>query len=300
MQNTQSFNKRFAIKNHLRFTKDASGICLALIDNGKARAAVSLQGATLLHWQPKDCPDPVIWASAKAKLAMGKSVRGGVPICWPWFGPHAEQKDFPAHGYARTTPWTVVSSGVTSAGNTHLVLRLQETEQSLKQWPHNTPVEMDIQVGESLIMTLTTRNVSDHAVPLSEALHTYFHISDIEQIHLSGLEGCDYKDKVLNFAQSRQVGPVRFKGETDRVYLDSTQRCVINDPGLNRRIIIDKTGSRSTVVWNPWQQKADAMGDFTIAGWRQMVCVESANALDNTLSLAPGTSHELQVHYQVG
>jgi D-hexose-6-phosphate mutarotase len=151
-------------------------------------------------------------------------------------------------------------------------------------------------------MRLATTNVGDAPVQIGEALHTYFHIGDIGGIEVTGLSGCDYFDKVDNFARKKQSGAIAFSGEVDRVYVDTAAECVIVDAQLNRRIRIAKTGSLSTVVWTPWTEKAEKMGDFGPGqsgqgGWREMVCVESANAMDNVVTVAPGETHTLTVRY---
>ena len=146
-------------------------------------------------------------------------------------------------------------------------------------------------------MELTTHNATAQSLPLSEALHTYFQVGDVAEVELLGLDGCAYLDKTEAFARKQQQGAVRFAAETDRVYVDTAAQCIIHDPLLQRRIRIAKQGSASTVVWTPWAQKAAALGDFTAQGWRNMLCVESANAADNALTLAPGATHTLSVRY---
>jgi D-hexose-6-phosphate mutarotase len=136
-------------------------------------------------------------------------------------------------------------------------------------------------------------------VVIGEALHTYFHIGDIAAVRVRGLEGCDYLDKVDGGARKQQRGAIRFTGETDRVYVNTAAECVIEDERLRRRIHVAKSGSQATVVWTPWVEKADKMGDFGPDGWRGMVCVESANAAENTLTLKPGGTHTLAVEYRV-
>jgi D-hexose-6-phosphate mutarotase len=140
-------------------------------------------------------------------------------------------------------------------------------------------------------------------VKIGEALHTYLQISDIGAVNVAGLEGCDYHDKVDNFARKKQSGAIGFSGEVDRVYVDTPADCVIVDAGLKRRIRIAKTGSLSTIVWTPWTEKAEKMGDMgkgkSGAGWREMVCVESANAMDNLVTVAPGETHTMTASYSV-
>ncbi len=288
--------KPFSIPGQLAFRTGPGGLPYADIANAGGTASICLQGAHLTNFQPRAQRAPVVWLSQAARFAPGKSIRGGVPVCWPWFGAHPTEPGFPAHGFARTVPWAVVDSGA-AQGVTQLALRLEPSAATRAQWPHATPVELRISVSDTLGMALITRNEAGVALPLSEALHTYFHVGDIGEVTLQGLDGCAYLDKVENFARKRQSGPLRFAGETDRVYVNTAADCLIDDAHLGRRLRVRKQGSDSTVVWTPWADKAAAMGDYTAGGWRQMLCVESANAADNALVLQPGESHTLEVSY---
>ncbi|HSW52135.1 MAG TPA: D-hexose-6-phosphate mutarotase, partial [Sulfuricaulis sp.] len=186
---------------------------------------------------------------------------------------------------------------------TEITLQLVDTPQTRAQWPHPTRLTLTVVVGEKLEMSLATTNTGDAPVQIGEALHTYLQISDIGTVKVEGLEGCDYHDKVDNFARRKQKGAIGFSGEVDRVYVNTPADCVIEDAGLQRRIRIAKTGSQSTIVWTPWTEKAEKMGDMgrgqSGAGWREMVCVESANAMDNVVTVAPGETHTLAVTYSV-
>jgi glucose-6-phosphate 1-epimerase len=253
-----------------------------------------------MSWQPKSQAEPVVWLSRFAKFAPGKSIRGGVPVCWPWFGPHATDPALPAHGFARTVPWEVTATRELDNGATEIALALVETEQTRAMWPHRADASLRVTVGAALDIALTTQNRDDRELVIGEALHTYFQIGDIADIRIRGLEGCEYLDKAGGgSARRRQDGPVVFSAETDRIYLNTEAECVIEDARLKRRIRVAKSGSRSTVVWNPWTAKADKMGDFGPDGWRRMVCVESANAAENVVTIAPGAEQCLRVRYAV-
>jgi D-hexose-6-phosphate mutarotase len=286
----------FALPGHLRFVRHASGLMLAEFQHAAASAVLCLQGAHLFDWRLHG--EPVLWLSRDAVFAPGKSIRGGVPVCWPWFGPHASDPSQPAHGFARTALWTPVSSAIDADGTVALTLRLETAHAA--GWPHAATAELTISVGEQLRMSLSTRNEGNEACTLGEALHTYFRISDIAAVTVSGLDGVDYWDTVGGVTRKTQEGVIAFAQETDRVYINAPQACVIEDPGLRRRIHVRKQGSLSTVVWNPWTDKAERMGDLGKPdGWRGFVCVESANAWDNKLTLAPGERHTLDAEYAV-
>ncbi len=295
---------RHAIPGQLEFRVHDSGLVFAMIDNPQARAEICLQGGHLTTWSPKDQAEPVIWLSDRATFAPGKSIRGGVPVCWPWFGPHEREAGYPGHGFARTVPWEVVASAALPGGETELRLHLVDNETSRMQWPHPCELELVARVGATLTIELVTRNRGEAAFRVGEALHTYFHIGDIADIRIHGLDGASYVDKVDGGARKRQAGEITCAGEVDRVYLDTAADCVIEDARLARRIRIAKQGSQSTVVWTPWRDKAEKMGDFgpgraDQGGWREMVCVESGNALDNVVEVPAGAEHTLRVQYSV-
>lgn len=291
-------NQRFAISNHVQFKEIADGIITAEVSNQHANSNITLQGAHVATWQPRG-QEPVIWLSPHAKFVPGKSIRGGVPICWPWFGPHATDSKLPGHGYARTVAWEVLETKALPDDTTFLRLGLVESDLTRAQWPYPSLVQVEITVGKTLRIALLTKNNGQNSFVLGEALHTYFSISDVAQTKIRGLEEIDYLDKVGEPARRTQQGPIIIESEVDRVYVDTKADCIIEDAGLKRAIRIAKTGSSSTVVWNPWTEKANKMGDFGEHGYRGMVCVESANAFDNLVTVKPGETHSLVVEYSV-
>lgn len=292
-------NQKFAIDDHVSFKETNSGLCVADITNAQATASISLQGGHLMSWRPTSQTQSVLWLSEAAKLTPGKSLRGGVPVCWPWFGPHATQSDYPAHGVARTSNWTVTACRTLDQGSTEIELALEDNEAVRALWPHLTRLSIAFTIGDCLKISLHTENLGENTVTISEALHTYFHIGDIADIRVDGLNQCEYVDKVAGGERRRQNGAIEFKGETDRVYVNTESECVIVDSRLQRKIHVAKSGSQSTVVWTPWTEKADKMGDFGTDGWRSMVCVESANALENAVQVPAGATHTMAVQYRV-
>jgi len=298
MTKIEDLNAQFAIANQLSFVTDTGGLTIANINNQHANASIALQGGHLMTWTPKG-DEPVIWLSPDAKLAPGKSIRGGVPICWPWFGAHATEAAFPAHGFARTTLWQVIETNTLADGATQLTFELAPADIPKQQWPHATSLQCLMTVGHTLQIELVTCNDSQDEITISEALHTYFAVSDVGNISIDGLDGCHYLDKVDGLKQKTQSGPVTVSSELDRVYVDTKADCIIRDPGLSRQIRISKADSDSTVVWNPWIEKAEQMGDLGEDGYLNMVCVESANAGQNSVTLAAGAEHRLKVCYSV-
>jgi len=299
--NPADLNGRYGLPS-LKFVEGPGGLTFAEIDNAGGVATICLQGAHVVSWRPKSQAEPVVWVSEMAKYGPGKSIRGGAPVCWPWFGPHATEKGFPGHGFARTVPWQVTGSEALANGDTRIGLVLMQNDQTRSQFAKACRVELIATVGATLGIDLVTSNLDTEAVEIGEALHTYFRIGDIGSATVTGLDGCEYVDKVDGGARKRQSGAVAFAGEVDRVYLNTESECVIEDADLKRRIRIAKTGSRSTVLWTPWLEKAEKMGDFgpgrnNQGGWREMVCVESGNALDDVVTVPAGQSHTMSVRY---
>ncbi|MBI5659703.1 MAG: D-hexose-6-phosphate mutarotase [Nitrosomonadales bacterium] len=299
MDSTEKLNRQFGIGGQLGFRAVDGGLVVAEINNAHATASLCLQGAHLMAWQPRSQAVPVIWLSRDAVLASGKAIRGGTPVCWPWFGAHVSDPSFPAHGFARTAPWRVIESGSEPDGATRLTLCPEESDKTRALWPHDSRLELTVIAGETLRMELVTENTGITDFEITEALHTYFRIGDIGAARVGGLAGCDYRDKVGGSTPGKQDGTIRFTGETDRVYVNTAAECAVEDDMLKRRIRIAKSGSLSTVVWTPWTEKANRMGDMGQPdGWRETVCVETANALENAVKVAAGARHTLIVEYR--
>ena len=291
-------NQQHAIENHLQLREIADGVIVAEVANAHAISNIVLQGAHVATFQPRG-EEPVIWLSPNAKFAPGKSIRGGVPVCWPWFGPHQTDSKLPGHGFARTVPWELLETKALEDGSTFLRFGLIENDTTRAQWPHPSTAQLEVTVGKALRVELITANTGTASFELGEALHTYLQISDIANMTIRGLEGCEYNDKVGETARRMQQDGIVISSEVDRVYVNTEADCVIEDKGLKRAIRIRKQGSRSTVVWNPWTEKAEKMGDFGEKLHRDMVCVESANALENVVTVAPGETHRLVAVYSV-
>jgi glucose-6-phosphate 1-epimerase len=266
-------------------------------------ADVYLHGAHITRWDPAG-GRPVLWVSRSSAFAAGQPIRGGVPICFPWFGAHPSDPKQPGHGFARIREWRLVPPPEALArGDEDAVaaeLELHSTEPPHSAWPHAFSARYRVVVGTTLTMQLDVANTGEAPFSFEEALHTYFAVSDVRRTTISGLEGRPYLDKVAAFAERVQPQePIRVTAETDRVYLDTQATCTIHDPGWKRRISIAKQGSNSTVVWNPWIDKARAMPDFGDDEWPEMVCVETCNVGANRVTLAPGERHQIRADIMV-
>ncbi|MDH5516839.1 MAG: D-hexose-6-phosphate mutarotase [Gammaproteobacteria bacterium] len=305
MTNTTSIdqlNQQFGFNtgpNKLSIINGEGDIGRINIENQQATASISLQGAHLLSWIP-DNADEVIWLSEQASFASGKSVRGGIPICWPWFGPHESNAQYPAHGFARTVIWQLTNTRALSADETEISFKLETASLDQKyqaMCPQPLTAEYIISIGKRLSMKLITHNNGQQAVSLGQALHTYFKVDDITDTTVRGLENKEYLDKTDDFSRKTQSGPVIIEQEVDRIYLQTADQLIIDNN--IRKIIISKQGSESTVVWNPGKAVAEKMGDLGEQGYQKMLCVESANAAEDIRQIEAGQSHQLQVTYEI-
>jgi len=270
------------------------------IDVPGCTGEILLHGAHVCAWQPRGAA-PVIWMSRRSWHESGKPVRGGVPICFPWFGPHPADPAAPLHGFARLRNWEVDAVDSAAEGAIAVTLSLHADAATRQVWPHEFQLRYRVVFGRTLTLELAVRNTGTAPFTLQEALHTYFAVGEIREVAIDGLAGVRYLDRVHGGERCVQGSePVRFSGETDRPYLDTEAAVTIVDPRLGRRIVVAKRGSRTTVVWNPWIAKAKAMPDFDDDEWPSMVCVETANALDNAITLSPGSEHAMEATIRVG
>jgi glucose-6-phosphate 1-epimerase len=254
-----------------------------------SEALVYLHGAHVASFRTREHGE-LLWLSDQALYAPGKAIRGGVPICFPWFGAHPTEPSFPAHGFARTRAFRFEGSEE-RGDNVHCELSLVSDAETLRLFPHPFQARLRLSVGRELSLAFEVENTGESAFAYELALHTYLGVSDARQIELSGLGGASYDDKVSGARGCVQEDALlRLSGETDRVY-DSTGRVTVADPARRRRLIVDKTASRTTVVWNPWSEKAKRMADFGDDEWPTMVCVEAANASPHGIPLPPEARH---------
>ncbi|MGF6592536.1 D-hexose-6-phosphate mutarotase [Pseudomonas sp. 2835] len=273
------------------------------ITSDTAELLVAQQGAQVLSYQRLGEP-PLLWLSEQAIFRHGKSVRAGVPVCWPWFGifkrnPDAVQamyhaEDGPAHGLVRGRDWQLQGIAVVD-GNVNVEFTLPEAKGDLPGWPHIVELKLTIVMGEQLSITLSSYNLDNVPVTLSQALHSYFAVSDVRQVHVEGVNGLNYIETLANWEQRQQQGALGFAGETDRIYLQAPEQLSIVDPAWNRRVVITAQGSRTAVIWNPWTERAFDLPDMADDGWQRMLCIETANVVDDLVTLAPGATHSLSL-----
>jgi glucose-6-phosphate 1-epimerase len=272
--------------------------CVRIATSATAIEA-ALQGAHLFTWEPVGTR-PVLFTSPRTEYASGRAIRGGVPLIFPWFGPRTGHPESPAHGFARTLPWSLEEASVDPDGAACLRFRLADSPTTRAAWPHAFAAEFTIHAAHELRMRLALRNTGDAAFTSEAALHTYFAVSDVRSITVHGLEDTEYLDKPSGGTRLRQdASPIRFAGEVDRMYLHTDATVVIDDPAWKRRIEIAKAGASATVVWNPWLDRARKLADLGEENWTGFVCVETAAAAENALTLPPGATHVVETVVRV-
>ena len=275
------------------------------IRHGQAELVVAQQGAHIVSYQI-DGDQPLIWSNPGAVFKHGKAIRGGMPICWPWFGnfqrnPQSVQamrqssEPANAHGEVRALDWELMGMG--EDGDALIVEFIQpKAEGHLPGWPHTVGLKLQIRLDSALNVSLVSFNAGPEDVTLSQALHSYFAVSDIKQVSIEGLDGVSYLNTLESWeTQNVQAGDITFTGETDRIYQDTPDLISIVDPEWKRRIQIQTIGSNSSVVWNPWIEKTKTLGDMQADGWQNMVCVETANVMSDIVTLKPGDMHMMSV-----
>ena len=292
-------NTDYGIAGHLTFAAGNGGFPMIHIDNGQAKALISVSSGQVLSFQPVTETADVMFLSDKAYYAEGKAIKGGVPICWPWFGPDPEGLGRPSHGFVRNRLWNVLSTATTPEGATEVTLGLKDTEETRAMWPQAFELTIAITIGTTLTVELTTRNLGDKAFPLTQAFHTYFKVGDISRVQVLGLENTQYLDKADGGVEKTQVGGVVTIGEVDRIYLDVPNELVIDDSALNRRIRIKSSGSKSAVVWNPWVKIAASMADLDDSDYQRLICVETTNAATDIVEVPANGEFRLQAIYSV-
>ncbi|EWC41496.1 D-hexose-6-phosphate mutarotase [Stutzerimonas stutzeri] len=274
------------------------------VRRGEDELLIAEQGAQILSYRQGDAP-PIIWLSEEAAFQQGQSVRGGMPICWPWFGdlarnPQPVQASYqgeqpaPFHGLVRALPWQLREQR-SDGGAAILEFHCPQALGALPGWPHRVELRLQIRLADELELSLTSSNVGDQSVCISQALHSYFAVSDIQQVRVEGLAGCPYVDTLQNWEEHRQDGDLQFSGETDRIYQRLPATLAIVDPAWKRRIQLTTNGSTSAVLWNPWIDKAQRLSSFADDAWQRMLCIETANVMSDVLVLQPGQRHSLGV-----
>ena len=262
------------------------------LTNVVSSAKIALQGAHIYEYKRQNQED-ILWLSENSSFEEGVAIRGGIPICWPRFG--VLDKDMPAHGFSRTAIFSVKNVREIDSETTEVTLVLKDTPQSRKIWNYIFELEVVFIIGKTLKVTLTTYNRGEKEFMITEALHTYFNISDINNISISGLEKVEFIDTLCN-EKRREFETISIDSECDRVYQGKSENIELRD--TDRTIFIKAEGSNSTVVWNPWIEKGSKMNGMKEEGYKEFVCIESANAFDDKIFLKEGESYTLSASFK--
>lgn len=299
-----ALNQRFALEQsttQLHIENRLGNLPIIYLRNPHANARISLYGAQILAYQPHDAAQELMFLSEKAIYQKGTAIRGGAPLCWPWFGADPESQGRPSHGFARTSLWELIATQTRPDNATRIVLQLKDSADTHAIWPHRFKLELEIIVGTTLELKLTTHNPNKHPLTISQAIHTYFAVGDIAQTSVQGLDNCTYIDnsKLGKKTTHTQSGAITVQQEVDRIYLNTPNTISIHDSAWQRHIRIHSTGSQSTVVWNPWIEIATNMMDLNDDDYQRFICVESSNVESDVIKIAPHTNYSMWVKYAI-
>lgn len=299
----------------VHITNEPGGGGLSRVDVRGAHATGSVyhQGAHVTSFCPEGvggesgqagAADDVLFVSEKSRFEPGAAIRGGVPICFPWFGPREGDGDAPMHGFARTTDWRMEREEHAEEGAVSTIFSLCDDKATRAVWPAAFEARLTVVFGAALSLTLEVRHAgqpSDEPITFEAALHTYLRVGEIRDVTIAGLTGATYIDKMDGMRRKvEETKQLSITGETDRVYQDTRAAVTVSDAALGREIVVEKEGSRSTVVWNPWIEKAARLADMEDDGWRRFVCIETANIGEHAVHLHPGQSHRMSALIRVG
>jgi glucose-6-phosphate 1-epimerase len=290
-------NSRFAIAGVALVTAGNGGLPRVSVSGPAATAEIYLHGAQLTSWRPAGAEE-VIFLSKQSQWASGRAIRGGIPVCFPWFRNRADDPKAPSHGFVRTKAWQLDS--VERVGDAVVVtLSTSSDEGTRAWWPYDFHLSHRLTIGAELAQELVMKNTGSQALRFEEALHTYYRVGGAEAVRISGLDGVAYLDNTDGNREKRQQGDIAFTAQTDRAYQDTTHPVEIVDPILRRRIRLEKQESRTTVVWNPWSTGAQSLSDLGDDEWRTMACVEASNIRAFAVDLEPGQEHSMQTLIKV-
>ncbi len=297
--NVEQLNQEFGTSDQVEIATGKGGFPVIEVNNRKAKAKISVYAAQVLSFQPEGEPDDLIFVSENAYYQTGKATKGGIPLCWPWFGPDPEGKGRASHGFVRNRMWNLLSVENMPTGETKVRLGVSANEETQAIWPYSFELVMEIVVGAQLTVTLTTQNTGDESFSITQAFHTYFSTGDISQVSVLGLEETPYLDKPDGGKEKMQTGAIAVTEEVDRVYMGVKSELVIEDGARNRRIRIASTGSKTAIVWNPWIEISKKMADLEAQDYQRFICVETANAVDDVAEVAAGSDFSLQAVYSI-
>ena len=295
--NISELNHRLGIPGIAEVVEGNGGLPMVRVATDEAAGDIYLHGAHVASWRPKDAEE-VLFLSDRSRWQDGTAIRGGVPICFPWFGGKADDPKALAHGFVRTKSWQLESIE-NSGGCVAVCMSTDSDEVTRRWWPADFRLTYRASFGSKLKLDLELQNTGPEPLRFEEALHAYFRVGDVRSALLTGLDSVHYLDKTDLYREKVQHGDVQISAETDRVYLATQNALTLSDSVMRRRVSIRKWNSLTTVVWNPWMEKSEAISDFDDGGWSEMLCVETSNVLGYAVEVEPGQSHSLGVLIEV-
>jgi glucose-6-phosphate 1-epimerase len=273
------------------------GLQKVCVTSANASGEIYLHGAHITSWKPAGSEE-VLFVSSQSRWERGHAIRGGIPICFPWFGAKADDPKAPAHGFVRTKAWQLESMAQVEDG-VRVSMFTESNEESKEWWPADFHLAYRVTFGSELRLELVVTNTGDTSLRFEEALHAYHKVGNILNSRVAGLHAVDYIDKTDSNRKKFQRGEIAIMSETDRVYLNTRAAIQLEDPILRRRVRVAKKNSCTTVVWNPWVQKARSLPDFADNEWIEMICIETSNVGDFAMELAPGQHHKMRAVVRV-
>lgn len=293
-----ALNERLALPGCVQIVEGDGGLPKIQIHMASAESEIYLHGAQVTAWKPAGA-DEVLFVSEKSHWEDGRAIRGGIPVCFPWFRAKADDPQAPAHGFVRTKEWKLESVTEMPGDSVCVYLSTESDEATRRWWPFEFRLEYRITVGVRLILELRLKNTGRSGFRFEEALHTYFSVRDAERVKVKGLDGAAYLDNRDRNRRKTQTGDLRLSAQTDDAFVGASGSVEILDEVLRRRVTTEKRNSNSTIVWNPWRDGADSMPDLGADEWRRMLCVEGGNILDSAIVVGPQESHTLTVEISI-
>ncbi|RLA17289.1 MAG: D-hexose-6-phosphate mutarotase [Gammaproteobacteria bacterium] len=302
--NIQQLNSDFGVANQIEFVEGKGGLPFMQVNNTKASALISIYAGQVLSFRPANEAEDFMFISESAYFTEGKAIKGGIPICWPWFGAAPEMKNGadnkkPDHGFVRNSYWSVATAKVLANGDTKIILEFEDTDKTREIWPYSFYLALEIMISDSLTIELLTRNTGKQAFTITEALHTYFNVGDATRVEVLGLEHTEYLDKKADFVKVCQVGAITLTEETDHIHTDIKHGLVLNDPAFKRKIKISSSGNKNVVVWNPWAKGSADMKDLDKDDYKHFICLEIANAASDIVEILPNSEYKIATNYSI-
>lgn len=290
MLNVDELDERFGIEGELGFSEQEDGLIFISVYNKFAEAEISLYGAHITRFVPHGTFD-VLWLGQESSFEYGKPIRGGIPICFPWFGPHPENQELPLHGFVRIMNWDVVETGSLPGGESKIVLKFSSSDETMTKWLYEFEAFLTVVVGKQLDVSFSVANMGKEKFRYTSALHTYLNVSEISNVAIEGLQGTPYYQPSDDRLRLQEENFLVIDQETNRRYIETSNDCAVHDAAFSRKIVVAKSGSNSTVVWNPWSEVSKGIPDLADDDYQTFVCVETANIYNDQVCVYPGESH---------